>query len=410
MRVRPGRLAPAALALALATALLAPAGTAAASGGTGPVRLVPPESLAARWKEGRFEAGRGQGMTWLTVTTDGRGSPAFAASAQPVAPALDLRGKFLRVWLRVEDVSRLAGMELRLSSDGFATSWFGFAVPLFADDEFNLVHSGPWATLTFGFGAAQVVGTPDRARIDSIGWAVTDRAAGPVVAQLGGVAFEDEPAQAVVSLTFDDGYDEHVTVAAPAMKRYGFRGTAYVMPEQIGQAGYMTREQLAALRDTYGWDVAAHHDRPFTSFAPDELERTILGVQRFLLANGFGRGAGHLAYPLGKQEPKVVLPLAREHFFTARVASGGAETLPPADWHQLRAFNVLRTTTPDELQQAVRRAKQHKEWLILMLHWLVDAPTRDTELAPATFEEMLRRIAAEKVAVRPVSEVWQVAR
>lgn len=372
-------------------------------------RFQPPEALTARWKEGRFEAASAQGFSWLRATTDGKGSPAFAATAQALAPALDLRGKFLRVWVRVEDVSQLAGMELRLSSDGFATSYFSFAVPLFADDEFNFVHSGPWTTLTFSFGAAQVVGAPDRSRIDGIGWVVRDQGKKPVIADYGGAWFEDEPAQAVVSLTFDDGYDEHFLVAAPAMKKHGFRGTAYVMPEQVGLGGYMTLEQLRALRESYGWDVAAHHDRPFTSFPPEELERTILGVRRFLVSNGFGRGAAHLAFPLGKQEPDHVLPLTREHFLTARVASGGPETLPPADWHQLRAYNVLRTTTPDEVQAAVRRAKQHKEWLILMLHWLVDAPTRDTEYTPAGFEEILRRIAAEKVDVRPVSEVWHAA-
>lgn len=384
--------------------LLGVAGPAA-----GTSRFHPPEELAQRWKEGRFEVGTGQGFSWLRATTDGKANPAAAFTAKPFAPPLDLRGKFLRVWVRVEDVSKLAGMEFRLSSDGFATSYFAFGVPLFADDQFNIVHSGPWATLTFSFGSAQIVGTPDRSRIDSIGWVVRDHGKTPVTAEFGGAWFEDEPTRAVVSITFDDGYDEHFLVAAPAMKKHGFRGTAYVMPEQVGLPGYVTLEQLQALRDTYGWDVAAHHDRPFTSFQPDELERTILGVQRFLVAHGFPRGAKHLAFPLGKQEPSYVLPLTREHFLTARVASGGAETLPPADWHQLRAFNVLRTMTPDEVQAAVRRAKQNKEWLILMLHWLVDAPTRDTEYTPAGFEEILRRIAAEKVEVRPVSEVWHGA-
>jgi peptidoglycan/xylan/chitin deacetylase (PgdA/CDA1 family) len=385
-------------------------GTAAPSSASArPAAFHPPEEFAARWKDGRFELASAQSFSWLRVTTDGAGHPAFAASAKRYAPALDLRGKFVRVWLRVDDLAQLAGMEFRLSSDDFATSFYTFTVPLFADDAFNFVHSGPWTSLTFSFGAAQITGAPDRSRIDSIGWVLRDRGTKPVVAEWGGMWFEDEPAQAIVSLTFDDGYDEHALVAAPAMKKYGFRGTAYVMPDQIGSFNYMTADQLRQLHDQYGWDVAAHHNDPFTSFPPDALERTILGIQRFLVTNGFRGGARHLAYPLGKQEPRTVLPLVREHFLTARVASGGAETLPPADWHRLRAFNVLKTTTPDEIQTAVRRAKQHKEWLILMLHWLVDAPQRDTDYAIRDFEEMLRRIAAERVEVRTVSEVFRAA-
>jgi peptidoglycan/xylan/chitin deacetylase (PgdA/CDA1 family) len=395
----------AAAVLALGSALPA----AAAGPNAGEARVHAPERFVQRWTEGRFEAKQGQGFSWLRVTTDGKAHPAFAATPTPFAPALDLRGKFVRVWVRVEDVRALAGMEFRLSSDQFATGFYAFSIPLFADEEFNFVHSGPWATFTFGFGSARVTGTPDRARIDSLGWVVTDKGAGPAVAELGGMAFEDEPAQGVLSFTFDDGYDEHALVAAPALKKRGFRGTAYVMPEQVGTPGYMTLAQLQALRDVHGWDVAAHHNDPFASFPRDALERVILGTQRFLLANGFRRGAGHLAYPLGKQDPKTVLPLVREHFLTARVASGGAETVPPADWHQLRAFNVLKTTTPDEIQAAVRRAKQHREWLILMFHWLVDVPQRDTDYAVRDFEAVLDRVQAEKIDVRTVSEVWHAA-
>ena len=41
-----------------------------------------------------------------------------------------------------------------------------------------------------------------------------------------------------------------------------------------------------------------------------------------------------------------------------------------------------------------------------MLHWLVDAPVRDTEYAIPALREALAGIAATGVAVKPVSEVW----
>jgi len=64
----------------------------------------------------------------------------------------------------------------------------------------------------------------------------------------------DEPAEGILTITFDDGYDEQIE-AARLMARHGFRGTAYVMPDQIGTFGYLRLEDLRTLRDELGWDV-----------------------------------------------------------------------------------------------------------------------------------------------------------
>jgi hypothetical protein len=96
----------------------------------------------------------------------------------------------------------------------------------------------------------------------------------------------------------------------------------------------------------------------------------------------------------------------RARFATARLAAGGAETLPPADPHRLRAWNVLAATPPEELAAAARRAREEREWLILMFHFLVERPARETEYAIAEFRRALAGIAASGAAVRPVGEVW----
>jgi peptidoglycan/xylan/chitin deacetylase (PgdA/CDA1 family) len=283
-------------------------------------------------------------------------------------------------------------------------------VPLFADAPYNWLQGGAWQTLSFSFGSAHVMGKPDRARIDSLGWVLRDNAdpsgARPLVAYWSRLSAVDESPRGVVSLTFDDGYDEHFQIAAPLLARHGFRGTAYVMPEQVGEPGYMTLEQLRELRDRYGWDVAAHHFTPFTDLSPEDLEALVRRTQTWLIDHDFGAGARHLAYPLGKQEPLHVLPLARRFFDTARLASAAPETLPPGDPWRLRAMNVTKDTSPEEVRAAVRRARENHEWLILMFHWLVDQPEWITQYGVGDFGRLLEAIAQEGVAVRPVSDVW----
>jgi peptidoglycan/xylan/chitin deacetylase (PgdA/CDA1 family) len=366
--------------------------------------------FAPRWREGRFEYGGDGVRHWIRGTTPGDGTIALLANRAPYDPPFDFRGRFLQVEVKVEDMSRLEGMEFRLSSDGLRSDYYSFGVPVFADLPTNLLMSGEWQTLSFSFGSASVTGNPDRSRIDSIGWVLRDNAdpsgARPLVAWWSRLSAVDEAPRAVVSLTFDDGYDEHFRVAAPLLAKHGFRGTAYVMPDQVGLPGYMSLAQLQELRDRYGWDVAAHHFNALTDFAPDALEALMKRTRGWLEAEGFGRGARHLAYPLGKQEPLAVVPLARRYFDTARVASAGPETLPPGDRYRLRAVNVTRDTTPDAIRAAVRRAKQHHEWLILMFHWLVDDPEWITQYAIGDFRRALQVIDEEDVAVMPVSQVW----
>jgi peptidoglycan/xylan/chitin deacetylase (PgdA/CDA1 family) len=372
------------------------------------------ETFGADWGAGRISWGRDAERAFLRCTTTGAGDLSMVTSRGRLPAAVDLRGRFLRLWVKVDDASRLSAMELRLASGGLHTDYFSFAVPLYEDERFNVLQSGHWLALTLSFGSARVSGSPDRSAIDALAWIVRDRGRGdagtarPLAAYWGGLWADPEPESGVVSLTFDDGYDEHLEVAAPLMKQHGFRGTAYVMPDQIGLYGYLTRDDLRVLQDGYGWDVAAHHFTPFTDFRARELEQIVDGVRGYLLLNGFAKGADHLAYPLGKHDPKIVVPVVSASFHTARLASAGPETLPPGDPHRLRSLNVMRSTTPEEIGRAAARAREHREWLILMFHYLVERPREDTAYAIDDFRRALEAIDAEGVPVRTVSEVFEV--
>jgi peptidoglycan/xylan/chitin deacetylase (PgdA/CDA1 family) len=362
--------------------------------------------FAPMWPGGTFELGEDSGFHWARIVTDGEAGSTFVANVRPYKPLIDASGKFVKVRIKVDDVSKLSGMEFRLSSDRFASSYYAFSFPLYDDSDFNIVRDGVWTTLTFPFGSGRVEGEPDRSHIDSLGWYVSDKGNGaPLTAWWGGISLVDEPTEGVVTITFDDGYDENL-VAAEIMARHGMKGTAYIIPESIGQNGYLNHHQLVDMQLRYGWDIAAHHQTPFTELRPDELENVILGVKQFLAENDFGAGAVHLAYPLGRQNTALVRPLVRKHFATARVAAMGPETLPPADPHLLRVLNVTNETRPEDVVAAAQRAKDDKEWLILMLHYLVEKPENSLQYPVADFEKMIAGIAKTQVRVLPMTQVW----
>jgi hypothetical protein len=105
-----------------------------------------------------------------------------------------------------------------------------------------------------------------------------------------------------------------------------------------------------------------------------------------------------------------VRPLVRKHFLTARVAGSGPETLPPADPHLLRAVNVTNTTTPKEIGAAARLARDDKQWLILMFHWVVDEAGYSTQYSVKNFEKVLKELKDARVPVLPLAEVWESCR
>jgi peptidoglycan/xylan/chitin deacetylase (PgdA/CDA1 family) len=399
--------------LARALALLLLACLAAASSACAGERMLEDLGAAGRfaplWPAGSLREGHDASRHWLELRTEGTAGVAehvVVANRAPYEPALDLRGRFVKVWFSVDDLAHLGGMEFRLSSGDLGTDYFAFAIPRYLDLDANVVREGIWNVLTFPFASAQVKGAPERGAIRRIGWYVADRGEGPVSARWAGLAAVEQPAEGVVSFTFDDGYAEHYWAAEQMAKR-GMRATAYVIPSAIGSRGYLTEAQLVALRDRLGWEVAAHHVTPFTDFAPAELEPRIAEVQDYLVARGFARGARHLAYPLGKQEPARVRPAVREHFASARVAGGGLETLPPADPHLLRVLNVTQHMTPEQVADAAQRAREDRHWLILMFHYLVEQPAQDTDYRRADFERLLALVEQSGARVLPLNDVFE---
>jgi peptidoglycan/xylan/chitin deacetylase (PgdA/CDA1 family) len=362
-------------------------------------------SVTKEWREGTLAAGTDEGHPFVSLRTDGAGAPALMA-ARGIAPSADARRHFLAVTLRVRGVAHLQNLQLRLASDSCGASWFAFPVRIYADGEYNFLQENTWASFTASFGEADTQGTPDRARIDCLAVMATDDGKGRVEVDLAGAALVEAPKQGVVSFTFDDGYKEHLE-AIRLLAQRGWRGTAYIIPFALGsKPAYLTEADVAEIAKL-GSDVAAHDDPPFTQVPAAELEPRIRGVQRWLVDHGFGEGAKHLAYPLGKQEPERVRPTIARVFTTARLAGGGPETLPPADPQLLRAVNVIEGTPPEQVGAWARRARDEGEWLILMFHWLPETTAKHTDYTMADYRRVLDAVAAAQVRVAPVTEVWR---
>ena len=115
-----------------------------------------------------------------------------------------------------------------------------------------------------------------------------------------------------VALTFDDGYADTLTAAAPLLKQYGFGATCYVVSSAVGtynrwdeellqeRKTLMRREQIEQWLSV-GLEVGSHtcsHPR-LHEVSREEALREIAD-SRAALRDLFGASAAHFAYPFGQ--------------------------------------------------------------------------------------------------------------
>jgi peptidoglycan/xylan/chitin deacetylase (PgdA/CDA1 family) len=132
-----------------------------------------------------------------------------------------------------------------------------------------------------------------------------------------------------VVLTFDDGYADTLTTAAPLMKQYGFRATCYVVSGAVGtynrwDADYlrerkplMSREQIDQWLAA-GMEVGSHSlTHPRLHELPRETAQQEIAESRAALHNLLGVPIGHFAYPFGAVTTDIVEWVRRAGYSSA---------------------------------------------------------------------------------------------
>lgn len=132
-----------------------------------------------------------------------------------------------------------------------------------------------------------------------------------------------------VVFTFDDGYADTLTTAAPLMKQYGVRATCYVVSSAVGtynrwDADYvrerkplMSREQLDQWLAA-GMEVGSHSlSHPRLPELPQDAAQHEIAASRSALRNLLGVPIEHFAYPFGALTADIVECVRRAGYSSA---------------------------------------------------------------------------------------------
>ena len=108
-----------------------------------------------------------------------------------------------------------------------------------------------------------------------------------------------------VAVTFDDGYAETSTIAAPILHEQRCPATVFVTPKEIGQPGFMSWDQVRDLH-RFGVSVGSHTmHHTYLPLVTNEQARLEVLESKQMLDQQLGRPIRWLSYPIGGYTPDI---------------------------------------------------------------------------------------------------------
>ncbi|MBJ8337278.1 polysaccharide deacetylase family protein [Antrihabitans sp. YC3-6] len=228
-----------------------------------------------------------------------------------------------------------------------------------------------------------------------------------------------EPGQTVISLTFDDGFEED-SKAASILSDHGLRGTFFVNSGNIGKPGYIGLDALRGIASD-GHEIGGHTvlHRDLTALSPDEARRDICIDRVTLLRWGFQ--VRNFAYPFAAASPDLLNAVAGCGYNSGRSldelrsptlcpSCPASETIPPETPYFTKASSQAENTwTLADFKQRVQDAQQKGGWLQLTFHRLCTEDCNRIAVTDALFNQFVSWLATKNadgsVLVRTVGDV-----
>jgi peptidoglycan/xylan/chitin deacetylase (PgdA/CDA1 family) len=178
------------------------------------------------------------------------------------------------------------------------------------------------------------------------------RGSGYAILGVGGFLARSATTPAVV-LTFDDGCDTDLTLAAPLIAEHGGSATFYVVPQLLGRPGYLAEGQVLEL-SRLGFEIGSHSmTHVYLNDLDDGQLRYEVEGSRARLEDILGRRVWHFACPGGRNSARVRAAV-RDAGYTSLATSAAGLNTPRSDAFALRRLDVQRGTSPVEFARLCR--------------------------------------------------------
>ncbi len=349
------------------------------------------------------------GKQSLKITTDGN-EKHVTITNNAIEPKIGFNEKFLKMWIKVNDTSKINNLIISISGDNFLTQKNYWVANNDTRATVKNLRNNQWDIVTVSLTQSD---NPlvDISKIDSVSIILQDNGSGAVSVWIDSLSLEENSNNAVLTFTFDDAVENQYTNARTILAKYDFPATAYVPINWIDKPTRLSIKQLKVLEDDYGWDISPHtrnHIDLSNALNEHRFEFELEGAKRFLHENGLDKGVDHFAYPYGKFDNNLAMSDVKNLYKTARGTWGDIETLPAGDLHRLRVMYIFNHTQPVEVLERIDQAKENGDWLILVFHSIVDSDSNQplATYLKSDFEQIVDDVYNKEIQVMTVSEVY----
>jgi peptidoglycan/xylan/chitin deacetylase (PgdA/CDA1 family) len=151
-------------------------------------------------------------------------------------------------------------------------------------------------------------------------------------------------ARNTVAITFDDGCDTDLLLAAPVLREFAFGATFYITTGWSGQPGFLSKPQIREL-SSLGFEIGSHsmNHLYFTDLDEIELRREI-EISKTALEGVIGKPVEHLSCPGGRFDCRVA-QFAREAGYRTVATSETRANTAMTDLFSLARVAILRPTS-----------------------------------------------------------------
>jgi peptidoglycan/xylan/chitin deacetylase (PgdA/CDA1 family) len=205
----------------------------------------------------------------------------------------------------------------------------------------------------------------------------------------------------VVSLTFDDAYENQWLYAVPLLRSHSMNATFYPITSDsdVPYACCMSWGQMATLQ-SQGDDIGSHtiNHPDLTQLTPAQIQQEVCGSRQDMINNGITNPVS-FAYPFGTYNATVEAIVQQCGFTNARIGGGVStsnttptapylETLAPRDPMAVRTIAVdgASPITLADLESFVTAASAHGGgWLPITFHNVCDQGATDFTSCMASY-------------------------
>lgn len=171
-------------------------------------------------------------------------------------------------------------------------------------------------------------------------------------------------------LTFDDGHDGTYDYAKPKMDANFQTGVVFVVTDDIGGAGQLTKAELTTMQ-TAGWDISNHS----THHSHNAAGASIDDAYDWLIANGYDNGARFYAYPYGEYNQAIITQVGERHRIARSTIDGSFQphfNLFDDDQEFLVKTRIVEASVPPATVQGwIDNTILQRGLLVLLFHSIV---------------------------------------